>query len=117
MPSLKPVWLRPVAAVTIFYMVCFAFGGIAERIDGDQGLFDIPQYGFEFYIRGLDLFSFGAFQHFFPETYSSTVVYTASGSNTVILFNAVMGLLVFGLVLKLAFGFIPSLVGKRTETE
>lgn len=96
-------------------MVCFAFGGIAERIDGDQGLFDIPQYGFEFYIRALDLFSFGAFQHFFPETYSSTVVYTASGSYTVILFNAVIGLLVFGLVMKLAFGFVPSLLGKKTE--
>lgn len=109
MPSMEPKWLRPIAAVSIFYLICFAFGGIAERLDGDRGLLDIIQYGFEFYVRAIDMFSFGALQHAYPRTFDEAITLTKSGSVTVILFNAVMSMYGFGLIMKLAFSFLIGL--------
>lgn len=101
--SMQPVWLRLLAGVSLISMICFAFGGIAERIDGDEGMLDIPQYGFEFYIRAVDLFSFGTLTNFFPEVLDEGILYTERSSVTVVIFNAVMGLYAFNIVARMLF--------------
>lgn len=99
--SMKPVWLRLIAGVSLISMICFAFGGIAERIDGDEGLLDIPQYGFEFYLRAVDLFTFGTLSNYFPEVLSEGIQYTARSSATVVIFNVVMGLYAFNIITRI----------------
>jgi len=114
LPKVQPAWVRPLAAVSLFMMICFAFGGIAERIDGDRGLFDIPQYGFEYYLRMLDLFSFGALTNYYPAVMQDSMVLTNDGSATVMLFNIIMALFGFSLIGRLLFGVFARTKSART---
>ena len=104
LPKMNPRWLRIIAAITIVWMTAFAFGGIADRIDGDRGLMDLPQYGFEFYVRAIDLFTFGGLSVFYPSVMEECIEFTMTGSLTVMFFNAVMGLFGFTLIIQMAFG-------------
>ena len=62
------------------------------------------QYGFEFYLRALDLLSFGFLSNFDAGGYNESVVLTRDKSLTVLLFNLVVGSILLSTVVRFVIG-------------
>ena len=114
LPDLKPSWIRLVAAISFLPLVALGFAGIADLVDGSEGPFGMVQYGFEFYIRALDMLSFGFLSSYDAGGYSEFVVLTRDRSPTVLVFNFVVGSILISTLIRLIFGRTHSRT-KRAE--
>ena len=93
--------MRFLAGISLILLVPLGFSGIAYWAAGEADPFSMPQYGFEYLYRTLDLLSFTTMSAFNVARYDEAVVLTNDKDMTVIVFNTLMGIVVLSEIYRL----------------